>query len=52
MYRYKRIDPVLLEEPDAHTLFQHVTDHYLGCAGNNFGNVDRLAAVPPQGLTD
>jgi hypothetical protein len=43
---YARIDPALLDQVQAHQLFENVTEHYLSLAGHRFDHVDQLASVP------
>lgn len=48
MYRYGPIERMLLDEADAHQLFQNVSDHYLAMAGDSYTNVDGVKDIPPN----
>ncbi len=48
MHYYTPIDPSMLDEADAHQLFQNVADHYLKCAANSFEYVEQLSSAPPS----
>lgn len=48
MHRYVPCDSRILNEPNAHLLFQEVANHYLACAGNSFENTERLEAATSE----
>lgn len=48
MNRYRPIEAAALAEPDAHELFQLVTDHYLACADNDWERIEVIEGTPPE----